>query len=72
MAEKSHTERAGQLFRALLAVECRAELSHLAHLGTPPAGVQAYGLLAPVYGWFTEGFDAPVLKEAKALLDELT
>ena len=29
-------------------------------------------LLAPVYGWFTEGFDAPDLKEAKALLDELT
>ena len=31
----------------------------------------AYDLLAPIYGWFTEGFDAPVLKEAKALLDEL-
>ena len=29
-------------------------------------------LLAPIYGWFTEGFDAPDLKEAKALLDELT
>jgi hypothetical protein len=28
-------------------------------------------LLAPIYGWFTEGFDAPVLKDAKALLDEL-
>jgi len=28
-------------------------------------------LLAPVYGWFTEGFDTPDLKEAKALLDEL-
>ena len=28
-------------------------------------------LLAPIYGWFTEGFDTPVLKEAKALLDEL-
>ena len=28
-------------------------------------------LLAPVYGWFTEGFDTPVLQEAKALLDEL-
>jgi hypothetical protein len=24
-----------------------------------------------VYGWFTEGFDTPDLKEAKALLDEL-
>jgi hypothetical protein len=28
-------------------------------------------LLTPIYGWFTEGFDTPDLKEAKALLDEL-
>jgi hypothetical protein len=27
---------------------------------------------APIYGWFTEGFDTPDLKEAKALLEELT
>ena len=32
---------------------------------------EARNLLAPVYGWFTEGFDTPDLKEAKALLDEL-
>jgi len=31
----------------------------------------ARGLLAPVYGWFTEGFDTQDLKETKALLDEL-
>jgi class 3 adenylate cyclase/predicted ATPase len=31
----------------------------------------ARDLLAPTYGWFTEGFDTPVLKEAKALLDTL-
>ena len=31
---------------------------------------QARGLLAPVYGWFTEGFDTRDLKEAKALLEE--
>src|SRR5262249_42795210 len=31
----------------------------------------ARDLLAPTYGWFTEGLDTPVLKEAKALLDEL-
>jgi predicted ATPase len=31
----------------------------------------ARALLAPVYGWFTEGFDTLDLKEAKALLDEL-
>jgi predicted ATPase len=33
---------------------------------------QARELLAPVYGWFTEGFDTPDLKQAKAILDELT
>jgi tetratricopeptide (TPR) repeat protein len=32
---------------------------------------QARELLAPVYGWFTEGFDTLDLKQAKALLDEL-
>ena len=32
---------------------------------------QARELLAPVYGWFTEGFDTCDLKEAKALLEEL-
>ena len=33
---------------------------------------EARELLAPVYGWFTEGFDTVDLKEAKGLLDELT
>ena len=32
---------------------------------------QARELLAPIYGWFTEGFDTRDLKEAKALLEEL-
>ena len=31
---------------------------------------EALDLLAPVYGWFTEGFDTPDLRDAKALLDE--
>jgi predicted ATPase len=31
----------------------------------------AFALLAPVYGWFAEGFDIPDLKEAAALLEEL-
>ena len=35
----------------------------------PLNAVSAVG--APVYGWFTEGFDTLDLKEAKALLDEL-
>jgi hypothetical protein len=29
-------------------------------------------MLAEIYGWFTEGFDTPDLKEAKALLEELS
>jgi hypothetical protein len=33
---------------------------------------QARDLLAPVYGWFIEGFDTLDLKEAKVLLDELS
>ena len=33
---------------------------------------EARDLLAPVYGWFTEGFDTLDLKHARALLDELT
>ena len=33
---------------------------------------EARDLLAPIYGWFTEGFDTPDLKEAKALLDALS
>jgi predicted ATPase len=33
---------------------------------------EAHELLAPVYGWFTEGFDTADLQEAKALLEELS
>ena len=32
---------------------------------------EAYDLLAPIYGWFTEGFDTPDLQDARALLEEL-
>jgi predicted ATPase len=31
----------------------------------------AYDLLAPIYGWFSEGFDTADLQEARALLEEL-
>ena len=33
--------------------------------------VEAHDLLAPIYHWFTEGFDTADLKDAKTLLDEL-
>jgi predicted ATPase len=33
---------------------------------------ESYELLAPIYGWFTEGFDTADLQEAQALLEELS
>jgi predicted ATPase len=33
---------------------------------------EASHMLKTIYGWFTEGFDTPDLKEAKRLLDELS
>ena len=51
--------------------ELRASMS-LARLWRDQGKVQqARELLAPVYGWFTEGFDTRDLKEAKALLEQL-
>ena len=52
--------------------ELRASMS-LARLWRDQGKVrEARELLAPVYGWFTEGFDTRDLKEAKALLDQLS
>ena len=74
-AEKAeaHFERAVAIAREQQAKswELRAATS-LARLwrdqGKPD---EARDLLAPIYGWFTEGFDTLDLKQAKALLDEL-
>ena len=73
--------RAQQYFERALTVarqqqakswELRAAMS-LARLWCDQGKVQqARELLAPVYGWFTEGFDTRDLKEAKALLEELS
>jgi hypothetical protein len=66
------TRSAGQGTRRRQSLSCLAllafERSTLIAQGKRDA---ARELLAPTYGWFTEGFDTPVLKEAKALLDEL-
>ena len=51
--------------------ELRASMSLARLWGDQGRRAEARDLLAPVYGWFTEGFDTPDLKEAKALLDEL-
>ena len=51
--------------------ELRAAMS-LARLGQQQGKrAAARDLLAPIYGWFTEGFDTADLQEAKALLEEL-
>jgi predicted ATPase len=54
------------------AYELRAATSLARVWGEQGRRAQAHELLAPVYGWFTEGFDTRDLKEAKALLDALS
>jgi predicted ATPase len=51
--------------------ELRAATSLARLWGKQGERQKAHDLLAPIYGWFTEGFDTPDLKDAKALLDEL-
>jgi predicted ATPase len=52
-------------------LELRAATSLARLWGEQGQRSEASDLLAPVYGWFTEGFDTSDLKEAKALLNEL-
>jgi len=76
--EPDETKAEGYFERALTVArqqqakswELRAAMS-LARLWRDQGKQQARELLAPVYGWFTEGFDTLDLKEAKALLEEL-
>jgi predicted ATPase len=80
LLRQGHTKAGEELYRKALSIaeeqeakmwELRAALS-LARLRRDQGRyTEARDLLAPVYGWFTEGFDTPDLKEAKALLDEL-
>jgi predicted ATPase len=70
---EAHFERALEIARAQQARswELRAAMS-LARLRREQGErAQAHDLLAPVYDWFTEGFDTLDLKEAKALLEDL-
>ena len=75
-AEKARTyfERALAVARAQQAKswELRAAMSMARLWRDQGKRDEARDLLAPVYGWFTEGFDTLDLKEAKALLDELS
>ena len=52
--------------------ELRAATSLARLWGEQGRRTEAQELLAPIYGWFTEGFDTADLKEAKELLDHLT
>jgi predicted ATPase len=77
---QGHSQAAEDLYRKALSIaeEQEAKLwelraaSSLARLCRDQGRrAEARDLLAPVYGWFTEGFDTADLKEAKALLGEL-
>ena len=80
LLRQGYSEVAEDLYRNALSIaqgqeaklwELRAAVS-LARLRSDQGRrTEALNLLAPVYAWFTEGFDTPDLKEAKALLDEL-
>ena len=80
LLRQGHTEAAEELYRKALRIaqeqeaklwELRAAASLARFRRDQGRRAEARDLLAPVYGWFTEGFGTPDLKEAKALLDEL-
>ena len=80
LLRQGQAEAAEDLYRKALSIareqeaklwELRASMS-LARLWRDQGRrAEARDFLAPVYGWFTEGFDTPDLREAKALLDGL-
>jgi predicted ATPase len=80
LLRQGHSEAAEELYRKALSIakeqeaklwELRAAVSLAGLRRDQGRRAEARNLLAPVYGWFTEGFGTPDLKEAKALLDEL-
>jgi predicted ATPase len=80
MLRQGHSEAAEELYHKALSIareqeaklwELRAAASLARLRRDQDRRAEGRDLLAPVYGWFTEGFDTPDLKEAKALLDEL-
>jgi predicted ATPase len=80
LLRQGHTDAAEELYRKALSIareqeaklwELRAAVS-LARLRRDQGRcAEARDLLAPVYAWFTEGFNTPDLKQAKALVGEL-
>ena len=81
MSPKPDAARAETYFERSLAIsraqqakswELRAAMSMARLWRDQGRRAEAHDLLAPVYGWFTEGFDTLDLKQAKALLEELS
>jgi class 3 adenylate cyclase/predicted ATPase len=79
LLKQGHSEAAEELYRKALSIaekqeaklwELRAAVSLARLLRDQGRRAEARDLLAPVYGWFTEGFDTPDLKEARTLLDQ--
>jgi class 3 adenylate cyclase/predicted ATPase len=77
---QGHSEAVEELYRKALGIareqetklfELRAAVSLARLCRDQHRHVEACDLLASIYGWFTEGFDTPDLKDARALLDEL-
>jgi predicted ATPase len=80
LRRRGHPAAAEELYRKALSIaqeqgaklwELRAAVSLARLRRDQDRHAEARDLLAPVYSWFTEGFDTPDLKEAKALLVEL-
>jgi tetratricopeptide (TPR) repeat protein len=80
LLRQGHTEAAEELYRKALSIaveqeaklwELRAAVSLARFRLDQGRHAEARDLLSPVYGWFTEGFDTPHLKDAKMLLDAL-
>jgi predicted ATPase len=81
LLRREHAEGAETRYREALRIareqeaklwELRAAVSLARLYRDQSRRAEARDLLAPVYGWFTEGFGTRDLKEVKALLDELT
>ena len=70
MGERTETHEGGPALIRRHA-ELRAAISLAGVCRDKGRHAEARDLLAPVYGWFTEGFDTDDLKKAKALVDEL-
>jgi len=80
LLRQGHSDAAEELYRKALSIaeeqgaklwQLRAAASLARLRRNQGRRAEARDLLAPVCGWFTEGFDTGDLKEAKALLDEL-